>query len=67
MFVWAKLPAGYASSVEFTFELLDRTGVMVVPGSSFGERGEGFIRLALVQPEEAIRRTIRLIGESGIV
>jgi LL-diaminopimelate aminotransferase len=67
MFVWAKLPAGYASSVEFTFDLLDRTGVMVVPGSSFGERGEGFVRIALVQPEEAIRRTIRLIGESGMV
>jgi LL-diaminopimelate aminotransferase len=67
MFVWAKLPAGYTSSVEFTFELLDKTGVMVVPGSSFGERGEGFVRIALVQPEEQIRRTIRLIGESEMI
>jgi LL-diaminopimelate aminotransferase len=67
MFVWAKLPSGYTSSVRFTFDLLDRTGVMVVPGSSFGERGEGFVRIALVQPEEAIRRTIRLIGESGMI
>jgi LL-diaminopimelate aminotransferase len=67
MFVWAKLPDGYASSVKFTFDLLDQTGVMVVPGSSFGERGEGFVRIALVQPEKKIERTIRLIGESGMV
>lgn len=67
MFVWAPVPEKYKSSVEFTFELLERTGVIVVPGSSFGEMGEGYVRLALVQPEDRIRRAIELIKRSGIL
>ena len=67
MFIWAPVPQGYASSEEFTLDLLDRTGVIVVPGSSFGERGEGFVRLAMVQPEEKIEKAIRVMGESGIL
>jgi LL-diaminopimelate aminotransferase len=67
MFVWAKIPSRYESSVEFTFELLERTGVIVVPGSSFGEKGEGYVRLALVQPEEKIIKAIELINKSGML
>lgn len=67
MFVWAKIPSRYTSSIEFTFELLERTGVIVVPGSSFGEKGEGYVRLALVQPEEKILRAVELINRSGIL
>ncbi|WHH58433.1 aminotransferase class I/II-fold pyridoxal phosphate-dependent enzyme [Petroclostridium sp. X23] len=67
MFVWAPIPKAYSSSVEFTFDLLDKTGVMVVPGSSFGEMGEGYVRIALVQSEEKILRAIELIKESGIL
>jgi LL-diaminopimelate aminotransferase len=67
MFVWAPIPKKYTSSVEFTFDLLEKTGVIVVPGSSFGKYGEGFVRLALVQPEEKIKRTIEVIKASGIL
>lgn len=67
MFVWAPVPAGYSSSEEFTFELLEKTGVIVVPGSSFGERGEGYVRLALVQPEEEILKAVERVRVSGIV
>ncbi|HBE76919.1 MAG TPA: LL-diaminopimelate aminotransferase [Firmicutes bacterium] len=67
MFVWAAIPPKYTSSVEFTFDLLEQAGVIVVPGSSFGERGEGFVRLALVQPEVEIRKAIRAIKDCGIL
>ncbi|MCX7921985.1 MAG: aminotransferase class I/II-fold pyridoxal phosphate-dependent enzyme [Clostridia bacterium] len=67
MFVWAPIPGKYSSSVEFTFDLLERTGVIVVPGSSFGEMGEGYVRMALVQSEEKILRAIELIKKSGIM
>jgi LL-diaminopimelate aminotransferase len=67
MFVWAPIPKGYTSSVGFTFDLLEKTGAIVVPGSSFGEMGEGYVRLALVQSEERIQRAIELIGNSDIL
>ena len=67
MFVWAPIPKRYKSSVEFTFDLIEKTGVIVVPGSSFGEMGEGYVRMALVQPLEKISKSIELINESGIL
>lgn len=67
MFVWAPIPSKYKTSVEFTFDLLEKTGIIVVPGSSFGEMGEGYVRLALVQPEEKIIKAIALIRASGIL
>lgn len=67
MFIWAPLPAQYGSSVEFTMELLERTGVIVVPGSSFGPMGEGYVRLAMVQPEDRILQAIDVIKKSGIL
>lgn len=67
MFVWAAIPSKYDSSLEFTFDLMEKTGVIVVPGSSFGERGEGFVRFALVQNEDSINKAIHNIEKSGIL
>lgn len=67
MFVWAWLPAPYSDSVAFTKLLLERTGVLVTPGSAFGREGEGYVRMALVQGEDALRDAIRLIAESGLL
>lgn len=67
MFVWAAIPPKYKSSLQFTFDLMEKTGVIVVPGSSFGEHGEGFVRFALVQHEEQIIRAIQNIDISGIL
>ncbi len=66
MFVWAPIPPNYSSSEEFTLALLEKTGVIVVPGSSFGERGEGFVRMALVQSEESLAKAVNVIRASGI-
>lgn len=67
MFVWAKLPEGYTSSVDFTMELMEKTGVIVVPGVSFGELGEGYVRMALVVPPERMGEAVRRIRESGML
>jgi len=54
MFVWAAIPEGYTSSADYVMELLNKTGVLCTPGSSFGSLGEGHVRFALVLPHEEI-------------
>ena len=47
MFVWAPIPEGYTSSEEFCMDLVEKTGVLCTPGSSFGSLGEGLCALHL--------------------
>lgn len=67
MFVWAKIPSKYTSSEEFCIELLDKTGVLVTPGSAFGPSGEGHVRMALVQDEDEMKKAIESIKNSDIL
>ena len=67
MFVWAKIPDGFASSAEFVLELMDKTGVICVPGESFGEMGQGYVRFALVVPPERMAEAVKRIQDSGIL
>jgi LL-diaminopimelate aminotransferase len=53
MFVWARIPEGWTSKT-IAFSLIDKAGVVVTPGNAFGAHGEGFVRIALVQPEEVL-------------
>lgn len=62
MFVWAKIPQGFTSSEEFVLEMIQETGVFTVPGSCFGKMGEGYVRFALVDTEEKIKRAIEKVG-----
>lgn len=62
MFVWAKIPSGWKSR-EFVFELIDKAGVAVVPGDAFGKRGEGYVRIALVQPAEQLAEAAKRIQQ----
>lgn len=62
MFVWAKIPAGWTSRA-FAFELIDQAGVAVVPGDAFGKLGEGYVRIALVQPVERLEEAANRIHE----
>ena len=66
MFVWAPLPDGFSSSMDFCRELMERAGVIVTPGISFGPLGEGYVRFALVLPPEKIKKALCAIQESGI-
>ncbi|MCF2669561.1 aminotransferase class I/II-fold pyridoxal phosphate-dependent enzyme [Butyricicoccus pullicaecorum] len=67
MFVWAKIPEKFTSSAEFVLELMDKTGVICVPGLSFGPQGEGYVRFALVVPPARMEEAVRRIEASGIL
>ncbi|MCR0271087.1 aminotransferase class I/II-fold pyridoxal phosphate-dependent enzyme [[Clostridium] innocuum] len=64
MFLWAQIPEGYGSSEEFSLNLLKCSGMLVTPGSSFGAYGESFVRIALVQSDEAIEQALQALKES---
>ena len=53
LYIWAKVPEGY-SSVDFAEELLEQVGVVVTPGTGYGKRGEGYIRLSLTVPDAGL-------------
>ncbi len=67
MFVWAEIPKSFSDSVTFTKALLEKSGVLVTPGSAFGPSGEGHVRMALVQDREEILWAIGSIKDSGIL
>ena len=61
MFAWAPIPPAFADagSLEFSKLLLQEAKVAVSPGIGFGEYGEGFVRIALVENEQRIRQAVR--------
>lgn len=67
MFVWAPLPKGYDNSNAFCVELMERSGVICVPGSSFGSLGEGFVRFALVEPVSVMEEIVEAVRASGVI
>lgn len=67
MFVWAKLPGPRTDSMAFCEELMEKTGVIVTPGASFGPSGEGYVRMALVLPPAGIREAVEAIRAAGIL
>lgn len=66
MFVWAKLPGGRTDSIAFCEELMEKAGVVVTPGASFGPSGEGHVRMALVLPPDQIALAVEAIREAGL-
>ena len=63
MFVWVKIPEPYdrMGSMQFAVEMMKRANVAVAPGIGFGQEGEGYLRLALVENENRIRQALRQI------
>ena len=63
MFAWAPIPEPmrHLGSMEFSKRLLAEAGVAVSPGVGFGEEGEGYVRIALVENEQRIRQAGRSV------
>ncbi len=61
MFGWIKIPEPHAQmgSIEFSMQCLEKAEVALAPGRGFGEDGEGYVRIALVENEERLRQAIR--------
>jgi alanine-synthesizing transaminase len=71
MFAWAPLPEAFKGlgSMQFATLMVEKSGVAVSPGVGFGEHGEGYVRIAMVENEQRIRqaaRGVRRFLESGI-
>ena len=67
MFVWAPIPKGYKTSMDFCLDLMEKTGVICTPGASFGPLGEGYVRFALVMPVEKLEEAVSAVEKSGIL
>ncbi len=61
MFAWVKIPPPYdqLGSMEFSIQMMKRANVALTPGIGFGEEGEGYLRIALVENEHRIRQALR--------
>ena len=61
MFVWARMPEAFQDmgSIDFSLMLLEKAEIAVSPGRGFGEEGEGYLRIALVENTNRIRQALR--------
>jgi LL-diaminopimelate aminotransferase len=66
LYLWLPMPRSAASSLDFAAELLDRTGVVVSPGSGFGLAGEGYVRVALCVDEARCREAGDRMVRAGL-
>ena len=64
-YLWLPIPPRYKTSVEFTDDLMHKSGVVAVPGDAFGKYGKGFFRASIVCTEEQIKEVIRRMKEDG--
>ncbi len=66
MFLWVKIPEPYVQmgSIRFAVEMMNRANVAVAPGAGFGEEGDDYLRLALVENENRIRQALKQMKRS---
>jgi len=65
MFAWARIPDEHLAgqgTIDFAMRILDEAEVALAPGRAFGENGEGYVRIALVENEQRLRQAIRQLG-----
>jgi LL-diaminopimelate aminotransferase len=67
LYLWTRIPEGFADSASFMKRLFEETGILVSPGIGFGRAGEGFARISLLIDEEKTREVVRRIQESGVL
>ena len=60
LYLWPRTPAGQSASA-FAMDLLERAGVAVTPGTNFGPRGEGYVRISLTVPDERLEEALSRI------
>jgi LL-diaminopimelate aminotransferase len=61
-YLWANVPPGYTSQ-DFCIKALEETNVWMIPGSIYGQYGEGYLRIALTHPVERLREAIRRLSK----
>lgn len=66
MYFWIKIPSTFKSSMEFCKYVLEKTGVLITPGSAFGEMSDDRFRVSLVQPILRLQEVFKRFKEAGI-
>lgn len=66
MFVWAKYPYEM-NDKDFVFEVIDQTGVVMVPGTVFGSAGAGYVRIALVQDINILKLAVEQLKKLKVL
>jgi LL-diaminopimelate aminotransferase len=62
IYVWAPVPEGFTTSVDYCEHVLDRTDVVLSPGSAYGPNGEGWFRISLTTPEQRLEQAIERLA-----
>ncbi|HWX45550.1 MAG TPA: LL-diaminopimelate aminotransferase [Solirubrobacteraceae bacterium] len=62
IYVWAPIPAGFSSSVAYCEHVLERTAVVISPGSAYGPSGEGWFRIALTTPDDRLAEAVQRLA-----
>ena len=65
MYLWVKCPRG-RSSTDFALDTLQKTGVVVTPGNAFGEAGEGYVRISLIESIDRLQEVLNRFQQAGI-
>jgi LL-diaminopimelate aminotransferase len=63
IYLWAKVPDGFTSS-SFAEKMLEGAGVVVTPGTAFGEAGEGYFRISVSVPDARLREAVERIQQN---
>jgi LL-diaminopimelate aminotransferase len=63
IYVWAPIPAGFASSAAYCEHVLERTAVVLSPGSAYGPSGEGWFRISLTTPDERLAEAVERLAK----
>jgi LL-diaminopimelate aminotransferase len=65
-YLWFRIPKAYKSSIEFSRDLLNKTGIVMTPGIGFGKYGEGYVRCALTQKKDRLEEALDRIKKTGV-
>jgi len=66
-YLWLPVPERYKDAAEFCQEILETSGIVIVPGTGFGDNGEGFFRLSIVANDDDLHQVIERMKEDGFV
>ena len=65
IYVWAPVPAGFASAASYCEHVLEQAAVVISPGGAYGPNGEGFFRISLTTPDDRLSEAVARLGQLG--
>jgi LL-diaminopimelate aminotransferase len=63
IYIWAPVPAGFGSAVDYCAYVLEQAAVVISPGAAYGPNGEGYFRISLTTPDERLEEAVERLGK----